>query len=49
MSTFSINNLPYDLPNNSADQLRVLATIIEVPYSLVIKWPVGLKIQTLVG
>tara|TARA_Y100000588_G_C14218002_1_gene909735 strand:+ start:237 stop:788 length:552 start_codon:yes stop_codon:yes gene_type:complete len=35
MSTFSINNLPYDLPNNSADQLRVLATIIEVPYSLV--------------
>ena len=38
MSTFSINNLPYDLPNNSADQLRVLAAIIEVPYSIVINY-----------
>lgn len=33
--SFSINNLPYTLPSNLNEQLRVLANIVDIPYSLV--------------
>ena len=34
-SSFSISNLPYDLPNNLNEQLRILSNIVKIPFSLV--------------
>ncbi|MCK8117362.1 hypothetical protein MTF68_07290 [Pseudoalteromonas sp. 2CM37A] len=33
--SFSINNLPYNLPSNLNEQLRILANIVDIPYSFV--------------
>jgi len=34
-SSFSISNLPYNLPNNLNEQLRILSNIVKIPFSLV--------------